>query len=138
MDPHVDNSVLRGEIAMVRHGVGDAESLMSSLRHSVLYVPRVSETALMSGDRGGVRWLYGFTTSEEMAAFFIARGEGDAELAYLTVLGERLLDIALPAMGVPGGVAVDVAGEHPMMFPGVFGVVAEDRAFDAGFPAEEH
>ncbi len=129
----MDNSVLRSEIAMVRNGVGDGESLVSSLRDSVLYVPTSSETALMSGDRGGVRWIYGFTTEAELADFFLARGEGDDEVAYMTIRGDRLLDVALPAMGVPGGIAVDVAGDQPMVFPGVVGVVPEKQAFDRDF-----
>jgi hypothetical protein len=128
----VNNSVLRGEIAMVRHGVGDAESLIASLRDSVLYVPTSSDTALMAGDWGGVRWIYGFTTEQELADFFLARGEGDDEVAYMTIRGDRLLDVALPAMEVPGGIAVDVAGEQPLVFPGVVGVVPEHQAFDRG------
>ncbi len=42
-------------------------------------------------------------------------------MPYLTVRGDRLLDVAVPALGVPGGIAVDVAGEAPMLFPVVEG-----------------
>ena len=127
----IDNSVLRSEIDLLRHGVGDAEALMGSLRRSVLYVPCAGEApadpendvprAVRSGDQDGIRWIYAFTTPTELADFLLARGEGEAEVGYLTVRGDRLLDAAVPALGVPGGVAVDVAGDRPMLFPAVPG-----------------
>lgn len=66
----IDNSVLRSEIDLLRHGVGDAASLMGSLRRSVLFLPCAGEVpaepadtprAVRSGDEGGIRWIYAFT-----------------------------------------------------------------------------
>jgi len=126
----IDNSVLRSEIDLLRHGAGDAEALMGSLRRSVLLVPCAGEPpadpadvprAVRSGDQDGIRWIYAFTTPTELADFLLARGEAEGEVGYLTVRGDRLLDVAVPALGVPGGVAVDVAGDRPMLFPAVPG-----------------
>ena len=131
----IDNSVLRSEIDLLRHGVGDAEALMGSLRRSVLYVPCAGEVpadpaevppAVRSGDQDGLRWIYAFTSPTELADFLRARGEGEDEVGYLTVRGDRLLDVAVPALGVPGGVAVDVAGDRPMLFPAVPGPGTEE------------
>lgn len=132
----IENAVLRSEIDLVRHGVGDAEALMGSLRRSVLYVPCAGPVpadpadtprAVRSGDQDGIRWIYAFTTPTELADFLLARGEGEDEVGYLTVRGDRLLDVAVPALGVPGGVAVDVAGDRPMLFPAVPGQQEKDE-----------
>ena len=126
----VDNSVLRSEIRMTRHGVGDPESLIAALRHSVLLVPRSGEDGLVAGDREGLRWIHAFTSPQRLADFYLARGEGDESVRYLTVRGDRLLDVALPRAGVPAGLAVDVASEEPMLFPAAVGVVPVERAID--------
>ena len=126
----VDNSVLRSEIRMTRNGVGDPESLMTALRHGVLLVPRSGEDGLMAGDREGLRWIYAFTSPERLADFFLARGEGDRPVRYLTVRGDRLLDVALPRAGGPAGLAVDVGSAEPMLFPAAVGVVPAERAID--------
>lgn len=138
MTTSIGDTVLRSEIDLLRHGVGDADALMGALRRRVLYVPQCGEDAVMPGDQDGLRLIYAFTTPEEMATFFLARDRGEQEVAYLTARGERLLDTALPALDLPGGVAVDVAGDRPMLFPGVRGVVANDRALDGGHPDGQH
>ncbi|MGE7439870.1 SseB family protein [Kitasatospora sp. NPDC001175] len=79
-----------------------------------------------------MRWIYAFSGEAELAAFARARDfEGD-RLDYLTVYGSRLLDVAVPALGVPGGVVLDVAGRLPMLFPPVRGIVPDSVALDAG------
>ncbi|MEV0266269.1 hypothetical protein AB0I49_33680 [Streptomyces sp. NPDC050617] len=56
---------------------------------------------------------------------------GVADWEYRTVLGARLLDVVVPAVGVPAGVALDVGSERPMMFPPVVGIVPDAVAVDA-------
>ena len=41
----IDDSVLRSEIDLLRHGVGDAEALVGSLRRSVLPSTRTARTS---------------------------------------------------------------------------------------------
>lgn len=113
----IDNSVLRTEISMVRNGVGDPEALMDGLRRSVLFVPTTLDGAGLVADLEGLRWLYAFTSPAEMAAYFSAREEIGEPVDFVTVLGERLVDVVIPAMGTPAGIAVDVAGQEPIMFP---------------------
>jgi hypothetical protein len=55
-------------------------------------------------------------------------GDAAAEQPYVTVLGSRLLDTALPEVGAPAGVAIDVAGAQPMFLPPVHGIVPEEWA----------
>lgn len=111
------NAPLRSEIELVRGGVGNADGLRRSLRDSVLYVLRYGEDQLIAADQGGIRWIYAFTSERELAMFATGRGGADAEVDYLTVRGDRLLEDALPSLGVPAGVAIDVAGENPVLVP---------------------
>lgn len=126
----IDNSVLRHEIALAHHGIGDRDTMVAALRASVLYVPRAGERSVLTADQGGLRWIYAFTTAEELAAFFTARGEGEQSVRYVTVRGDRLLDEAVPDVSGPSGVALDVAGVAPMLLPAVSGVVRDQHAID--------
>jgi hypothetical protein len=98
-------------------GTFDGKCLVAAFRESLVLVPTEVDEALLTGDAQGVRWVYAFTSGVELARFGRARGQGGVEWSYLTVRGSRLLDGVLPAMGRPAGVAVDVAGARPMMFP---------------------
>ncbi|MFB7665846.1 SseB family protein [Kitasatospora sp. NPDC056138] len=112
--------------------MGDPWLLVGEFRSSVLLVPRTSEGLLWTGDEGGLRWIFAFSSEAELTAFARARQFGGDRLDYLTVYGSRLLDVAVPALGVPGGVAVDVAGKQPMLFPPMRGIVPDAVALDAG------
>lgn len=88
----------------------------------------------MSAEYGGIRWLYAFTGQEALARFAFARDAApDDAWEYLAVLGARLLDVLVPQMDGPAGVAVDVADEDgAMMFPPMKGIVPEEVALDGG------
>lgn len=107
----------------------DAQAeLVHAFRRSVVLVPLVTPDALVTSDLGGVRWVLAFTTREELARFAVAGRPGDpaapdAELRYATVRGWRLLEAVVPAIGVPAGVAVDVAGAWPVLLPPAPGIV---------------
>lgn len=80
---------------------------------------------------GGVRWILAFSDEAALARFAVARGEGGHEWAYRRVLGARLLDVAVPAVGVACGVALDAAdGEDGVLFPPVTGIVPAAAAVD--------
>lgn len=111
------NAPLRTDIELARGGVGDAAALRRSLRDSVLYVLRYGEDQLIAADEGGIQWIYAFTSERELALFAAGRGGGDAEVDYLTVRGDRLLEEAVPSMAGPAGVVIDVAGEQPVLLP---------------------
>jgi len=118
-------------IAAVRAGVGDAAVLVGEFRRTPLLLP-VTDGGFMAADSGGIRWLYAFTGEDALARFAVARGEvpgGEGE--FVAVLGARLVDGVIPELGVPAGVAVDVADEDgSMLFPPVSGIVPEAVAVD--------
>lgn len=107
-------------------GTGDGQLLVAAFRDAVLLLPQTGGDSVAAGDYGGLRWLYAFTSEAELASWVVAReGDAAAEQRYVTVLGSRVLDTALPEVGVPAGVAVDVAGAQPLFLPPVRGVVPD-------------
>ncbi|NSC24736.1 hypothetical protein FM076_27705 [Streptomyces albus subsp. chlorinus] len=124
---------LTAEIAATRAGRGDPRSLVGEFRRTVVLVPTVGEDRVRTGLYGGVRWIYAFTDEAALARFALARGEApDRPLAYAAVLGARLLDTVVPALGGPAGVAVDVADEEgSMLFPPAAGIVPDEAAVGA-------
>ncbi|MDT3397152.1 hypothetical protein RKE29_10925 [Streptomyces sp. B1866] len=123
---------LAGHIAAVRAGTGDPAAMVGEFRRTAVLVP-VADGGLMTGEFGGIRWIYAFTGEEPLARFALARGAGPGqEWAYVAVLGARLVDAMVPELGVPAGVAVDVADEAgAMLFPPVTGIVPDGAAVDA-------
>lgn len=123
------------EIAAVHGGYGNGPALLEAFRRSVVLVPRHRDGGVPSLDHGGVRWLLAFTGEGELAAFAAARSEDtERSVDCLTVRGERLLDAVVPALGVPAGVAVDIAGKRPMFLPPLSGIVPEEAALDRAVP----
>lgn len=110
-------NLLAEEIARVHAGVMDGPALLAAFRSAVLIVPTDGHNALLTADQQGVCWVYAFTDESALARFALARGEAGRHWPYLTVLGGRLLDAALPAVGRPAGVVVDVGSEQPAFFP---------------------
>ncbi|MFJ9417339.1 SseB family protein [Streptomyces sp. NPDC101227] len=93
--------------------------------------PRLAIGTEHQSARSGIRWVYAFTDEEAMAHFATARGAArEAELEYVRAVGARLLDVVVPAIEGPAGVAVNVGGEQPMLFPPVSGIVPDAAALD--------
>lgn len=90
-----------------------------------------SERGLLTADWNGVRFILAFSDGQALARYAQARGEYHREWVYQTILGARLLDVAVPAAGVPCGVALDCAdGPDGVVFPPVRGVVPDEVAVD--------
>ncbi|MEU6883243.1 SseB family protein [Streptomyces sp. NPDC046712] len=124
---------LTQEIAAYRDGRGEPGRLVGEFRRAVLLAPLEAgaDGGLMSAVRGGVRWLYAFTDEAALARFAQARGAGDREWEYLSILGARLVDVIVPMVDGPAGVAVNVADEEgSMVFPPVLGIVPDACAVD--------
>ncbi|RSS43146.1 hypothetical protein [Streptomyces sp. WAC08241] len=124
---------LTAEMAACREGRGEPERPVGEFRRTVLLAPPAagSDGGLMPAVRGGVRRLYAFTDEEALARFAHARGAGDREWEYLSVLGAHLVDVVVPLVGGPAGIAVNVADENgSMLFPPVLGIVPESCAVD--------
>ncbi|MGX5391770.1 hypothetical protein ACWLMY_07825 [Streptomyces anulatus] len=135
-----DGAALAGRIAERRAGVGDPGALVGELRRSLVLVP-YDRGGLWTAEFGGVRWVCGFTDEGALARFAeeraVVEGAGAVERAweYATFRGARLLDEVIPAMGVPAGVAVNVADpDGSMLFPPVVGIVPDAVAVDADVP----
>ncbi|MEU6736620.1 SseB family protein [Streptomyces physcomitrii] len=98
-----------------------------------MLLPLTEDGLPLAADRDGIRWLHAFSDETAFAAWALARGEGGREWSYQRVYGARLLDVAVPAVGVPCGVVVDAgSGPEAMLFPPVGGIVPESAAVDTG------
>ncbi|WP_425472916.1 hypothetical protein [Streptomyces botrytidirepellens] len=111
--------------------------LLGEFRRTAVLVPLGEEPGpdgergLLTADWGGIRFILAFSNEQALARYARARDAYRREWAYQTVLGARLLDVAVPAAGVPCGVALDCAdGVDGMVFPPVRGLVPEAAAVD--------
>ncbi|MCX5268520.1 hypothetical protein [Streptomyces sp. NBC_00199] len=111
--------------------------LLEEFRQTAVLVPLGDgpgpdgERGLLTADLGGVRFILAFSDGQALSRYALARGEYHREWAYQTILGARLLDVAVPAAGVPCGVALDCAdGPDGVVFPPVRGVVPDEVAVD--------
>ncbi|MFC9243140.1 hypothetical protein ACFT7S_03555 [Streptomyces sp. NPDC057136] len=132
-----DGTALTERIAEQRSGAGDPRAMLGELRRALVLVP-FDGGGLWTAELGGIRWLCGFTDEEALARFTRARGsEHDAGAVgrsweYAELRGARLLDEIIPAMGVPAGIAVNIADpDGSMLFPPVAGIVPDEVAVDA-------
>ncbi|MFF2199381.1 hypothetical protein [Streptomyces sp. NPDC058145] len=137
---HDVRSVPAPEAVDVRRRRREFAALLGEFRRTAVLVPLDSDENPLTADRGGVRWILAFSNEPALARFAIARDEGEREWAYRRVLGARLLDAGVPAVGVPCGVALDAAdGDEGVLFPPVAGIVPDAVAVDlaAGATDEE-
>ncbi|WP_050515259.1 SseB family protein [Streptomyces rimosus] len=113
------------EIADVYAYEGDPAALVGEFRRTSVLVP-VSDDGLMAAEMGGIRWLYAFTDEEALSRFALARGSSpQSEWQYVSALGARLLDVVVPAIDGPAGVALDAGSEQGMLFPPAPGIVPD-------------
>ncbi|KDN80171.1 SseB family protein [Streptomyces olindensis] len=105
--------------------------LLETFRDTAVLVP-LYDGGWLTADFGGIRWILAFSDESALARYALARDEADREWTYQTVLGARLLDLAVPKAGVPCGVALDAAdgAEHALLLPPVTGIVPDAFAVD--------
>ncbi|MFC9245535.1 SseB family protein [Streptomyces sp. NPDC057136] len=107
--------------------------LLGEFRRTAVLVPLDVHGDLWSAEQNGVRWIVAFSDEEALARFAFARGDAGREWTYRTVLGARLLDVMVPLLRGPAGVALDAGSEDGgMLFPPVVGIVPEAVAVDLG------
>ncbi|MFI6940943.1 hypothetical protein ACIBI4_16835 [Streptomyces sp. NPDC050418] len=126
-----------GESTEVAGRLREFAAVLGEFRRTAVLVPYAGEAdgvqSLLTGDMGGVRWIFAFSNEAALARFALARGEGAREWQYRRILGARLLDVAVPAAGVPCGVALDCAdGPDGVVFPPVRGITPDEAAVDSG------
>ncbi|MFG2634885.1 hypothetical protein ACGFX8_13375 [Streptomyces sp. NPDC048362] len=113
-------------------------ALLGRFRRTSVLVPVDEDDAPLTADYGGVRWIHAFSNETALARFALARSEAGREWSYQRWLGARLLDAGVPAVGVPCGVALDVASEGDgALFPPVLGIVPDAVAVDGGVLPED-
>ncbi|UZJ29453.1 SseB family protein [Streptomyces endophytica] len=118
------------EVAAIHAGQPDPAALVGEFRRTHVLIPTVDDT-LLSTELDGIRWLYAFTDEEALSRFALGRGtEPGAEWRYVTVSGARVLDVLIPAIEGPTGVALDAGGEQGALFPPVAGIVPYEAAID--------
>jgi hypothetical protein len=112
-------------------------ALLGEFRRTPVLVPLgdgpgpAGERGMLTADWNGVRFILAFSDEQALARYARERGAFAREWTYQTVLGARLLDVAVPAAGVPCGVALDCAdGPDGMVFPPVRGIVPDEAALD--------
>ncbi|WKU46571.1 hypothetical protein Q3V23_22335 [Streptomyces sp. VNUA116] len=135
------SSALTDEIRALYAEEGRPAALVGWFRRTAVLVPSASQDGLWSAEYGGIRWIYAFTDEAALGRFALAQGadgttDGTTDWTYRTVLGARLLDVVVPAVGVPAGVALDVGGSQPVLFPPVIGIVPDAYAVDADVDAD--
>ncbi|WP_399495230.1 SseB family protein [Streptomyces sp. P9(2023)] len=106
--------------------------LLGEFRRTAVLVPFDAYGSLWTADFNGVRWICAFSDEEALARFAVAQGDAGREWTYRTVLGARLLDVMVPMLPGPGGVALDAGSADGMVFPPVAGIVPDDVAVDLG------
>ncbi|MFB7605897.1 SseB family protein [Streptomyces gardneri] len=104
--------------------------LLGEFRRTAVLVPFDDSGSLWTADFNGVRWICAFSDEDALARFAVARGDAGREWAYRTVLGARLLDVMVPMLPGPGGVALDAGSADGMVFPPVAGIVPDSVAVD--------
>ncbi|MFJ3584597.1 SseB family protein [Streptomyces sp. NPDC090127] len=110
----------------------DFARLLGEFRRTAVLVPFDGSGSLWTSDFNGVRWICAFSDEEALARFAAARGEAGREWTYRTVLGARLLDVMVPMLPGPGGVALDAGSADGTVFPPVAGIVPDEVAVDLG------
>ncbi|MFI2781562.1 SseB family protein [Streptomyces sp. ALB3] len=106
--------------------------LLGEFRRTAVLVPLDEAGDLWSAEQNGVRWICAFSDEEALARFASARGDAGREWTYQAVLGARLLDVMVPLLPGPGGVALDAGSADGMLFPPVAGIVPDAVAVDLG------
>lgn len=117
------------ELALARRQFA---KLLGEFRRTAVLVPIDEYGSLWTADQGGVRWICAFSDEEALARFAQARGDARREWSYQRILGARLLDVMVPVLGMPAGVALDAGSDEGMLFPPVAGIVPDAVAVDLG------
>ncbi|MEU8889001.1 SseB family protein [Streptomyces sp. NPDC048442] len=116
----------------IRAAEREFAALLGEFRRHTVLVPLDAHDSLWTAEWGGVRWICAFSDEAALARFAFAQGDAGREWPYRTVYGARLLDVMVPALGVPAGVALDAGSEDGALFPPVAGVVPEEAVVDLG------
>lgn len=122
--------MLSAEIDDPEEALAQVRAVIGEFRRSLVLVP-IRDGGILTGDLGGLRWIYAFTDTDTLTTFARQRGEG-GEWEFRRVYGARLLEETVAEVGVPCGVAVDVGSEGAFVLPPAKGIVPEEAAVTEG------
>jgi hypothetical protein len=122
--------VLSEDVEEPGEALAQVQAAIGEFRRALILVP-LQDGGVLTGDQGGVRWIYAFTDTDTLTAFAQARGEG-GEWQFRRVYGARLLDETVGQVPGPCGVAVDVGSEGAFVLPPARGIVPEETAVTQG------
>ncbi|WP_249374704.1 SseB family protein [Streptomyces sp. I05A-00742] len=125
--------------ALYAGGVEPTE-VLGAFRRTTVVVPLDGRGGLWTVPHGGVWWIHAFCDEASLARFAAARAKeppgvvhpDGAAWDYVTTWGARLLDVVIPEVGEPAGVALDVGGSRPFFLPPLAGVVPETAVVTTG------
>ncbi|MFF9480361.1 SseB family protein [Streptomyces sp. NPDC014733] len=122
---------LLSEISRIRDGQGNPAALVGEFRRTPVLIPLSGGDNLMSAESDGIRWIFAFSDEDALTRFLAHRGiAADDAPDHVTAVGARLLDVVIPALGSPAGVALNAGSELGMLFPPVTGIVPDAVAVD--------
>lgn len=116
---------------------------LDGFRHTAVLVPLDDKGSLWTAELGGILWILAFSDEEALARFALTRRELDVHRPsagldestqawdYRKVLGWRLLDAIVPAVGQPCGVALDAGSDDGQVLPPVTGIVPDKATVEA-------
>ncbi|MEW2084972.1 SseB family protein, partial [Streptomyces sp. NPDC005283] len=111
MTPTASSTTSDGQLEAARRQFA---VLLGEFRRTAVLVPIDPYGSLWTADRGGVRWICAFSDEEALARFARAQGDAEREWTYRTILGARLLDVMVPMVPGPAGVALDAGSDEGM------------------------
>ncbi|MFD9813279.1 SseB family protein [Streptomyces sp. NPDC059080] len=121
---------LLSEISRIHDGQGNPAALIGEFRRTPVLIP-LSGDNLMTTESDGIRWIFAFSDEENLSRFLTHRGiSSDDAPDHVTAVGARLLDVVIPAIGSPAGVALNAGSELGMLFPPMTGIVPDAVAVD--------
>lgn len=95
----------------------DITEVLTALETSILLTPVPDGSHLLLGHSRGIAWLPTFTSGDQLRRYAVLRCEADRPWQYRRIPGEQLLGAALDGIPGPWGLAIDVAGQHPLLLP---------------------
>ncbi|GAA2934716.1 hypothetical protein GCM10020221_33110 [Streptomyces thioluteus] len=128
-------SSLREELAALYEGRAEPPEVLGKFRRTAVLVPLDARGGLWTAAHEGVWWIHAFSDEAALSRFALNRAAAGEDWEYVTILGARLLDVVIPAVGEPAGAAVDVGSDRPFLLPPLAGVVPEAAAVNAGTEA---
>lgn len=99
----------------------DITAVLATLETSTLLAPVPDGAHLLVGQSRGVTWIPAFTSEDQLRRYAMLRCEADRPWQYRRIPGDQLLgavlDIVIDTVPGPCGLAIDVAGQHPLLLP---------------------